>query len=233
MSKLKITKEVLGEYLNSDSKINLAKWDELLGKWEDMDEGKYKEQERVTKTFFKNNPEHDVLEKVLIKVAILNDFYSTRIFNVFKVAKHIVKVNGDMDITKTLSSENTNADLIKKLAEIDLKGKEKNFFSFATKYCALHLDDTKDTYPIYDSYIYEMLRAFNDNYQNFGDLSNKKLRGDYTAFKGILESFRETYGLSKYSLRNIDKCLWQIGKKEADKQMEQEKKKKALSQNKS
>jgi hypothetical protein len=84
---------------------------------------------------------------------------------------------------------------------------EKNFYSFASKYCSHHnpLD-----YPIYDSYVDEVLRYFR-NRDNFSDFQDGDLK-DYVKFKGILIDFRAFYGLDKYNLKQIDQYVWLLGK---------------------
>ena len=85
--------------------------------------------------------------------------------------------------------------------------KKRSFYSFATKYCSHHnpLD-----YPIYDSYVDEMLRYFR-NRDNFSDFQNDELK-DYVRFKDILIDFRGFYDLDTYNLKQIDQYVWQLGK---------------------
>ena len=89
-----------------------------------------------------------------------------------------------------------------------INGKTRNHYSFATKYCSHHkpLD-----YPIYDSYVDEVLRYYR-NMDGFSSFRNNELK-IYTRFKSILEEFRRFYHLDKYNLKELDKYLWQLGKK--------------------
>lgn len=86
-------------------------------------------------------------------------------------------------------------------------GSVKNFYSFATKYCSHHkpLD-----FPIYDSYVDHLLRYFRD-IDGFFNFKNDELK-NYSHFKNVLIKFRDFYGLEPYSLKDIDKYLWQLGK---------------------
>lgn len=60
----------------------LKKW---LKTWESMDN--YRNQEKaLNKLFHETYPKNTNIEEILIKVATLNDFYSTHILNIFEVA---------------------------------------------------------------------------------------------------------------------------------------------------
>ena len=86
-------------------------------------------------------------------------------------------------------------------------GKEKTFYSFATKYCSHH---KPEVFPIYDDYINKILRYYRDT-DGFSTFTNDQLL-DYTAFAAILRDFQNYYGLGNYSLKQIDRYLWQLGK---------------------
>ncbi len=130
-------------------------------------------------------------------------FYSTNIFSPFKVAKHILKLNIDPRLKKR------DYTLVNELAKVDMgAGNVKNFYSFATKYCSHH---APEDFPIYDSYVDKVLMHLKrrDRFCPFckADLKN------YPAYRKILHAFRAFYGLERYSLKEIDKYLWQLGKK--------------------
>jgi hypothetical protein len=171
----------------------LLKWDNL--------ENYVLQEKSLEKLFSKTYPENNIVEDVLIKVCSLNDFYSTNIFSPFKVAKHIVELN----IDKYLQDDNII--IVNKIASVNVGGKVKNFYSFATKYCSHH----KPTiYPIYDYYVDKMLCHFR-NKNNFLQFKNEDLK-EYVKFKNILNEFRRYYKLENYNLKEIDKYLWQAGK---------------------
>lgn len=50
------------------------------------------------------------------------------------------------------------------------------------------------------------------NTDKFADFDNEDLK-DYKKYKNIFLTFRKFYGLEKYSLKELDKYLWQVGKK--------------------
>lgn len=145
-------KEIL-KYLN--------KWDNLIN---------YKAQEdALDKLFFHVYPKNEIMEDILVKVATLNDFYSTNIYNTFIVAKNILNLNIDERL------HSCDVSLVNDIAKIKIEdGKFKNFYSFATKYCSHHkpLD-----YPIYDSYVEKVLKYFRDK-DKFFCFKNEDLK-DY------------------------------------------------------
>lgn len=219
--KLDIQETLLKQYLTSDLRVDTKRWDKLINDdWKKLDNGKYEEQEKAVKVAFDNSSHGDITQ-VLIKIAILNDFYSTNIFYTLEMAKHIVGLHNKINIDRKI--KNGDEDLVEQIANIKLKdkkgeSKEICYYSFASKYCSHH---NEVAFPIYDNLVSKVLLAFN-KYWNFSDKfkTENDLR-NYKAFKAVLEDFKKYYNLS-YSFKELDKCLWQIGKKEADKQRERE-----------
>ncbi|WP_416148943.1 hypothetical protein ACM26V_22175 [Salipaludibacillus sp. HK11] len=171
----------------------LAKWDGL--------ENYYLQEEALNKLFFELCPKNTDIIDVLLKASTLNDFYSTNIFSIYPVAKHICA----LDIDSRLKAGDVS--LVRDIQYVTIGDSERNFYSFATKYCSHHnpLD-----YPIYDSYVYEVLRYFR-NRDSFSDFQDDDLKA-YIKFKGVLIDFRAFYGLDKYNLKQIDQYVWLIGK---------------------
>ena len=63
--------------------------DKYLSLWDSLDD--YVEQEHaLDKLFFGVFKTNDTIENILIKCSVLNDFYSTNIFKVYPIAKHIL-----------------------------------------------------------------------------------------------------------------------------------------------
>ena len=155
----------------------------------------------LNKLFYKTYPKNTDIDDILIKASSLNDFYSTNIFSIFNVAKHIKELN----IDKRLA--NKDETLVNELAKVKINDKEKNFYSFATKYCSHH---DPINYPIYDSYVEKILMHFKkiDNFSNFKRDDLK----EYPKFKQILIEFKKYYDIDDYNLKDIDKYLWQLGK---------------------
>jgi len=156
----------------------------------------------LEKLFFRTYPKNTEIDDVLIKVSSLNDFYSTNIFSPYTVAKHIINLN----IDDRLEAEDIR--LVNDIARVKMdNGSVKNFYSFATKYCSHH---KPLAFPIYDSYVDKVLRHFRDR-DSFYEFKTTELKA-YIIFKEILIQFRKFYGLEDYSLKDIDKYLWLLGK---------------------
>ena len=171
----------------------LTKWDAL--------ENYHLQEYALNKLFFELWPKNTDIIDILLKASTLNDFYSTNIFSIYPVAKHICT----LDIDARLKAGDIT--LVGDIQYVAIGDSMKNFYSFATKYCSHHnpLD-----YPIYDSYVDEVLRYFR-NRDSFTDFHDGDLK-DYVKFKSILIDFRTFYGLDNYNLKQIDQYVWQLGK---------------------
>ena len=168
--------------------------------WEELDS--YREQERaLNRLFFDLAPENKDIADILLKVTTLNQFYSTNIFSIYPVAEHIKALDIDMRLKAGDES------LVDDIRTVEFNGKKKSLYSFASKYCSHH---NPDAYPIYDSYVDEVLRYFR-NTDCFTSFRTEELK-DYKRFKEILMAFQTYYGLEQFSLKEIDKYLWQFGK---------------------
>ena len=86
--------------------------------------------------------------------------------------------------------------MVNDIATVTINGKKKYFYSFASKYCSHH---NQVEFPIYDSYVDIVLRYF-------------RKADKFYKFKNILLKFKEYYGLQEFSLKELDKYLWQFGK---------------------
>lgn len=171
-----------------------------LRKWDGLED--YRLQEHaLDKLFLELCPNNTDIRDVLLKASTLNDFYSTNIFSIYPVAKHILSLNIDARL------DAGDATLVRDIQSVTISNKTRSFYSFATKYCSHHkpLD-----YPIYDSYVDKVLRYFR-KCDNFSDFKNEELK-DYVRFKKILSDFRDFYGLDKYNLKQIDQYVWLFGK---------------------
>lgn len=171
-----------------------------LDKWDSLENYVLQEQS-LDKLFLETYPKNTDIRDILIKASSLNDFYSTNIYSIFPVAQHILKLNIDERLN------NFDETLVNDIALIEINGKEKNFYSFATKYCSHH---KPFEYPIYDVYVEKVLLHFckQDNFSKF----KKNDLKDYKRFKQTLLDFKKYYGIDEYNLKDIDRYIWQLGK---------------------
>jgi hypothetical protein len=97
--------------------------------------------------------------------------------------------------------------LVEDLAHININGKAFNFYSFASKYCSHH---RPDIYPIYDSYVHKLIKYFR-NRDKFSMFKESDLK-NYQSYVAIIQTFQEFYNLESFTVKEIDKYLWQLGK---------------------
>lgn len=176
--------------------------EKYLIKWEKRDDGKYRYQEVAVNCLFDKFPLSTDLNSVLIKCSCLNDFYSTNIWGTFQVAKHIITVN---DIDSRLKIGDLS--VVNDISHVEIKGKTRVLYSFASKYCSHH---NEDKFPIWDRYVNCVLKYFR-NSDHFLKFIDSDLH-DYITFYSIIIEFREYYHLNQFSLKQIDRYLWQVGK---------------------
>ena len=181
-------------------KPNRAEVNKYLDRWDSL-ENYVLQENALNKLVMEVYPKNTDINDILIKCSSLNDFYSTNIFSIFPVAKHILKLNIDERL------KNKDTSLVNDIAKLNINGKEKCFYSFATKYCSHHFPND---FPIYDSFVEKCLMYFKkkDKFYNFAKEDLK----DYDKFKNILLQFKKHYNIDEFNLKDIDRYLWQLGK---------------------
>lgn len=185
-------------------KPSVKEVEKYLKQWNTL-ENYVNQENSLNKLFFVLLPENKVIEDILIKCSTLNDFYSTNIFSIFPVAKHIHQ----LDIDKRLKEGDLT--LVNDIAYV--KELDRRFYSFASKYCSHH---NPEQFPIYDSYVSKILMHFK-KVDKFAKFTNNNLK-DYAKFRNVLDEFKTYYRLEQYSLKELDKYLWLLGKEYFKKQ---------------
>lgn len=175
--------------------------EEYLIKWDNLEDHYIWQESSLDKLFHKDYKYNTDLNEILIKCSCLNDFYSTNIFLIYPVAKNIY----DLKIDKRLKDGDPS--LVNDIARVTISGKEKVFYSFASKYCSHH---NNIEFPIYDYFVDRMLIYFKSK-DKFAKFTKDDLK-DYVKFKDILIRFKKFYNIDEYNLRDIDKYLWIAGK---------------------
>lgn len=182
------------------SKPSAIEVEKYLKSWKNLKNYKLQE-DALDKLFFELLPSNEEISDILLKVATLNDFYSTNIFSVYPVAEHILSLKIDERLRQG------DVTLVNEIQNVTINGVTRKFYSFSTKYCSHH--NSKE-YPIYDSYVEKVLKYFRKT-DKFSNFKNADLK-DYQKFKNIIIAFREYYGLDEFNLKEIDQYLWQLGK---------------------
>lgn len=174
----------------------LAKWDTL---------NVYVEHEAALTMLFREDKEfsqNTSIRHIIVKCAVLNDFYATNIFQVEPVARNIASI-ANFD-------ERLNRGDRSLVGEIARAKDVKNFnYSFATKYCSHH---RPEHYPIYDRYVADVLMFLRRKYPDIFTFVSRESLKDYDTFVEAIEAVRDNFGLEAYSFKEIDRYLWQLGK---------------------
>ena len=181
-------------------KPNKKEVQKYLDKWDSL-ESYVLQENALDKLFFETYPKNTDISDILIKASALNDFYSTNIFSIFPVAKHILNLNIDDRLVKG------DETLVNDISNIIINGKLKHFYSFATKYCSHHFPKI---FPIYDSYVEKILLYFKKK-DNFAQFKKDNLK-EYKVFKDTLVKFKKYYDIDEFNLKDIDRYIWQLGK---------------------
>ena len=170
-------------------------------KWDSIERNVFQEKS-LELLFRKDYPENIIIENILIKVCCLNQFYSTNILSPIIVAKHILSLFVDKYFA------NDKIEIVNKIAMIEMpNGKNRNFYSYASKYCSFHYPES---FPIYDYYVEKALLHYQKQDDFFGFKKEDLL--NYPKFVNILSHFKEYYKTMEFSFKEIDKYLWQVGK---------------------
>lgn len=169
---------------------------------------------KTLKKLIRNFPTHDNLDEIYLKVVAINSLYSTNIYDTYKIAYHIKERVKNIDFRL----ERGDLTLVHEIASghhIENKdGKEKVFYSFATKYCSCH---NPEHYAIYDTLIQDILiKDYNVGKSPKERINYEKLRS-YENFMNVISDFKHRHNLNEVSLKDIDMYLWIKGK---EKEME-------------
>lgn len=153
----------------------------------------------LNKLFMDMCKSNNCIEDILIKCSSLNDFYSTNIYYIHAVARHILSLQIDERLEKH------DLSLVEDIADVKEIG--KTYYSFATKYCSHH---QPENYAIYDSYVDNVLVSLNmrDKFANFKRSEDLK---NYNTYMMAIKAFQQRYDL-QYSIKELDMYLWQLGK---------------------
>ena len=151
--------------------------------------------------FMRHLPANTELFAVLAKVCMINDLLVTRLFKPLAMAQHILSLKIDQPLLQG------SAEIVDKIAHLTISDSTRCNFSFATKYCASH---SPGNYPMFDKNVRRLLLAYRDK-DKFSKFAEADLR-QYPKFKVIVISFRQYYGLTGFSFRELDHFLWGYGK---------------------
>jgi len=163
----------------------------------------------LTKLFNSLNDETNEFE-VSIKVAALNQIYSTAIQYIAPVVSQICKNINNNHETLSIGQYVETVDKIATVTWVSPTSAKQHIrcnLSFASKY--IHFLSGRQL-PIYDSYIWIVMIGY------FNQRSKTKLSfappKSYREFYSIFLGFKRDFSLTKFTNYDLDKYLWQYGK---------------------
>ncbi|MBI1901796.1 MAG: hypothetical protein HYS13_11885 [Planctomycetia bacterium] len=157
--------------------------------------------ERAVGLVFAQWPHNREFEHVLVKTIVLNRLYSTSIYDVWTVAKHIL----DLGIDERLRQGDVS--LVHDMASVSFKEKPRFVLSFATKYCSWH---EPERFQIFDSNVKWLLWEYQRQFR-FGVFRKYELR-QYPRFVQIVDELRSRFELTGIGRKKLDKFLWIEGR---------------------
>lgn len=163
----------------------------------------YALQEKVLADIFTKYPNNTTLAEVILKVNLLNAFYSTGILDVVTVATHITTNVNNVDARIQSGDDTVVCDIANVFHES--KNKDVNHFSFATKYCSFH---QPQKFPIFDSFIAECFSQLSKNNYFQKEFSKNTIRNDYSNFKKFYDEFMTNQPALPKDYKEVDRYLW-------------------------
>jgi hypothetical protein len=157
---------------------------------------------------FERFPANMDFGEVVLKTKVLNVLYSTQIRAVIVVARHILTLAVDTDLRAG------KPEVVDRIARVQLKGKTRSNFSFASKYCQWH---QPAAYPIYDGNVEACLWRYKNQGGIFGatlaerGIVFRRYGYGYAEFVRIVNAFRDAYKLTSFTYKQLDKLLWSLG----------------------
>lgn len=150
---------------------------------------------------------NDSLPCVLPKVILINSFYSTQIYDTLGIARHILKTEADKRLT---NGDISLVDDIRRGHGIRTKktGNGIDFYSFATKYAALH-EPTK--FPIFDGLVMRLLSTLNKQLNFCSRFTQTDLR-NYQRYVSVINALIDFADLESLTYKGLDQGLWVYAK---------------------
>jgi hypothetical protein len=150
---------------------------------------------------FSQYPQNDNRAHVLLKVVALNRLYSTGIYAVYDVANHIHRYAQEIDA----GLKNGDTEIVDKIHKVTIQstGKERKFWSFATKYCSWH---NQAEYPMWDTRVCKYLCSL-----GVEEFAHPDVWTRYADFKKMISALRTRYHLESFTFKQIDMFMWKYG----------------------
>ena len=152
------------------------------------------------------------LEEILAKASIINDFYSTSVFDILSVAKHfrsVLSANALVD-----NEGNANYEVLMDMAKVPHGKKPINHISFTSKFARFV---RPDLFPIYDGLVADTFCKLKS--KGFFKVNTKFTKGllmkNYNLYKAVYDEFMDLSGMKnlkrgtlKLTYKDVDDYLW-------------------------
>ena len=146
------------------------------------------------------------IDQVLAKVCVLNSLYATSVYDVVRMAHHIVSIDHPDALLE--EGDQLAVESIRKGHGIrSSSGEDRDFYSFATKYCHFHIPEY---FPMWDTLVSQILYVWNRARAWYPKTTHEDLR-DYGRFHKIVTKSKEEVDPGP-SYKRFDMGLWIIGK---------------------
>lgn len=169
----------------------------------------YALQEKVLLQIFQQYPNNTNLSEVLLKVTMLNSFYSTGIMDVKTVVQHIYDLANNKGIDARIKSGDPT--VVAEIANVNHGGKVICHLSFASKYCSFH---NPSAYPIYDSIVWNVFTTLKKRgfFAVNTAFSVDGIKRDFSKYIAIYDEFIQLSGIGGIvpmpNYKEIDRYLW-------------------------
>jgi len=177
---------------------------ELSDLFFNTEEQYFYEVESTLRAVFLAYPQNVTFNDVLIKATLLNSLYYTQIYSITTISQHIC----DLQIDTKINVNNITAVDDIRIGHGIGGQKERDFYSFATKYLHFH---KPDNFPIYDQLVKRFLSKLNKEIQFHSRFTQNDLL-DYSLFKSVIDSLNASLNIPNFGYREFDKGLWVYSK---------------------
>ena len=150
-------------------------------------------------------PSNTDLHHVTIKAVIINALYGTVIYDVPRIAHHIAGLAVDQ---KLAAADLSLIDDIRTGHGIGTDSKERNLYSFSTKYVHFH---RPDVFPLFDNLVKELLPAINAAVAFRSRFTQKQLL-TYQTYKETIDALMRFLDVASWGYKRFDEGLWVIAR---------------------
>ena len=179
----------------------------------------YKIPEDVLNALFSEKRVFDDSQKELVRITVLNQFYSTNLHNVelLSIANYLSKKSDDLNKLLECNSEQAVAMIAR--SSKDVNSNHRLHYVFATKYCSFVAPNSND-YPIFDSIVGGFYLLFREEWQSendsipddvfkspSGNVSLEAIKKQYCQYKTAVKALMTKFTWID-SVKKLDQYLW-------------------------